>query len=210
MQALEAGRLNTWLQANVRRRLPLLRCLFLWGTVMVWCVLLGWGTARAIASPAVPTTTPPAATSPHLHASTPPVPPAQPLGAVDPVPANLQVGQRLYLQHCATCHVGLPPAVLPSQTWVRLLQSPEHYTVQISPLVEPDLLLVWNYVRAFSRQFPPRERIPFRVRESRFFRALHPRVELPRPTTLTSCITCHPGASRYDYRTLAPEWENAP
>lgn len=132
------------------------------------------------------------------------------VGTIDPVPTNLQTGQRIYLERCATCHVAVPPGLLPRQTWVRLLQTSDHYTTQIQPLTEPDLSLVWGYLRAFSRAYPEGERLEFRLRNSRFFRALHPRVEVPQPVTLNTCATCHLNAARYDFRTLAPEWQNAP
>ncbi|MFM6375071.1 MAG: diheme cytochrome c family protein, partial [Microcystis panniformis] len=40
-------------------------------------------------------------------------------------------------------------------------------------------------------------------------KVLHPRVNLPTPLGHTTCVTCHPNASRYDYQTLTPIWDNA-
>jgi mono/diheme cytochrome c family protein len=45
-------------------------------------------------------------------------------GTVDRIPDRYQLGQQLYLENCATCHIGLPPQVLPTETWRRLLQDP--------------------------------------------------------------------------------------
>ncbi len=161
-----------------------LRSVLLLGVLpLFWSVALGWGIAHA-------------------------APPA--IGTVDPVGDRYQLGQELYLKNCSTCHLAVPPAVFPSQTWAQLLQTPAHYTTQIQPPVDPDLTLIWVYLRDFSRPFPRNEAVPFRVSDSRLFKALHPRVQLPRPLGLSSCATCHPGAARYDFRSLTPEWENAP
>jgi hypothetical protein len=132
------------------------------------------------------------------------------LGTVDVVPDRHQLGQELYLENCATCHIGLPPAVFPSQTWLNLIQDPEHYGVEITPLLDPTRLVVWNYLRFFSRPILLEEAIPYRLTSSRYFKALHPKVELPNPLQMGSCVTCHPAAAQFNYRSLAPEWENAP
>lgn len=133
------------------------------------------------------------------------------MGTVDFVPPEFALGQELYLENCATCHIPIPPQVLPRQTWQQILQDSEHYGTQIEPLMDPSRLLVWNYLRSFSRSMSVvEEGVPFRIERSRFFRALHPRVEFPEPISLNSCQTCHPGASNYNFRSLTPEWENSP
>jgi hypothetical protein len=131
------------------------------------------------------------------------------INTVDPVPAELQLGEELYLKNCSTCHFAVPPAVLPTQTWLQLLQDPNHYGKRIEPPIDPGRLLVWNYLQNFSRPQTADEAIPYRVGASRHFKALHPRVELPQPISLSTCVTCHPGATTYDFRSLTPEWENA-
>ncbi|MGC9525435.1 MAG: cytochrome C [Limnospira sp.] len=130
------------------------------------------------------------------------------IGTVDWVPPQYQLGQELYLENCATCHIPIPPQVLPRQTWQQILQDTDHYGVQIEPLIDPPRLLIWNYLRTFSRSMSVNEeRIPYRIERSRFFRALHPQVEFSQPITLNSCQTCHPGASDYDFRSLGAQWE---
>ncbi len=42
------------------------------------------------------------------------------IGTVDIIPDRYQLGQELYLENCASCHIGIPPAVLPTQTWQRV------------------------------------------------------------------------------------------
>ncbi|MEB3358940.1 MAG: hypothetical protein VKK04_19600 [Synechococcales bacterium] len=132
------------------------------------------------------------------------------LGTVDAVPPPLQLGQELYLENCATCHVGVPPEVLPRQTWEIILQDPAHYGVQIPPLVDPPRLLIWQYIQQFSRSLRVDETTPYRIRNSRFFEVLHPRVEFSAPIRLSSCTTCHPSASIFNYRHLSQDWQNAP
>ncbi|NJO72256.1 MAG: cytochrome C, partial [Oscillatoriales cyanobacterium RM1_1_9] len=67
-------------------------------------------------------------------------------GTVDWIPERYQLGQQLYLENCSSCHVAVPPQTLPTQTWQQLLQDSQHYGVQIQPLVDPQRVLVWNYL----------------------------------------------------------------
>lgn len=136
---------------------------------------------------------------------------AQPneVGTVDPVPERYRLGQELYLENCSSCHIPVPPAVLPTQTWQQLLQDPQHYGVKLPLLVDPPRLIVWNYIRTFSRPTAKEEEIPYRVDDSRYFKALHPKVKLPRPVRVSSCVSCHPSAAEFNFRRLSPEWENS-
>ncbi len=131
-------------------------------------------------------------------------------GTVDRIPERYQLGQQLYLENCATCHIGLPPQVLPTETWRRLLQDPQHYGQTLILRVDPPRLLVWNDQQPYSRPPPTDEELAYRVATSRYFKALHPRVKLPQPANISSCVTCHPGVSQYNFRKLTAEWENAP
>ncbi|TFI52838.1 cytochrome C [Mastigocladus laminosus UU774] len=134
--------------------------------------------------------------------------PTSEIGTVDVVPAQYQLGQELYLENCSSCHLALPPQVLPTQTWKNILQDSQHYGAQIQPLVDPPRILVWRYLSTFSRSIKEEEQIPYRVNNSRVFKALHPQVQLPRPVEINSCVSCHPGANEYNFRRLTPEWEN--
>ncbi|MEM7773895.1 MAG: cytochrome C [Cyanobacteria bacterium P01_A01_bin.37] len=131
-------------------------------------------------------------------------------GTVDEVPSRFEFGQQLYLENCASCHVGVPPEVMPSQTWVDLLDDTQHYGVVIPPIVDPGRLIIWQYLEQFSRPRREDERTPYRIRNSRFFRILHPKVDFSEQVRLTSCVSCHPGAPDFNYRRLTPEWEDAP
>ncbi len=160
--------------------------------LILWSVILGWGLAIA-ATPVA-----------NL------IPSPTTLAQIDPVPERFQVGQQLYLENCSTCHIPVPPAVLPIETWRQLLQDPQHYGRELQLLVDPPRLLVWNYLQIFSRPHAENEEVPYRIANSRYFKALHPRVELPRPLTVTTCVSCHPGAPDFNFRTLTPEWQDAP
>jgi hypothetical protein len=127
------------------------------------------------------------------------------IGTVDVVPPGYKLSQDLYLENCSSCHIALPPAVLPTQTWQQLLQDSQHYGVELPPLVDPTRLLVWNYLRNFSRPQAKEEQTPYRVHDSRYFKALHPQVKLPRPVQISSCVTCHPSATQYNFRRLTPQ-----
>ncbi len=136
--------------------------------------------------------------------------PTSEIGTVDVVPAKYQLAQQLYLENCATCHIGIPPAVLPTDTWKNLLEDSQHYGSQLQPLVDPTRLLVWKYISTFSRPLIKDEDTPYRVNQSRYFNALHPKVKLSRPVQISSCVTCHPSASDYNFRRLTSEWDNSP
>ncbi|GAA6621108.1 cytochrome C [Scytonema sp. NUACC26] len=128
------------------------------------------------------------------------------VGTVDVVPAQHQLGQELYLENCSTCHIALPPAVFPTQTWKNLLEDSQHYGVQLKPLVDPPRILVWRYLSTFSRsQLLEDEQIPYRVGSSRYFKALHPQVKIPKPVQIGSCVTCHPSASDFNFRRLSQD-----
>jgi hypothetical protein len=100
---------------------------------------------------------------------------------------------------------------MPIETWKQLLEKPDkHYGTQLTEMIRLTQLLIWEYLSTFSRPLLPDEPVPFYVEQSRYFKALHPRVELPKPTTTKSCLICHPQAANFDYRTLSPEWEEAP
>lgn len=128
---------------------------------------------------------------------------------VDIVPDNYQLAQELYVQNCSTCHIAIPPQVLSTETWRQLLQDPEHYGQKLKLPTGPQRLLIWNYLQTFSRLQPKTEEVAYRMASSRYFKALHPRVKR-QDFTVSSCVTCHPGASQYNFRQLTPEWENSP
>jgi hypothetical protein len=132
------------------------------------------------------------------------------MGTVDWVSPEYQLGQQLYQENCASCHIAVPPQVLPTQTWQQLLQDTQHYGVTIPELVDPPRLIIWNYLQRYSRPLLPQEEIvPYRVNRSRYFKALHPQVDFPQPVTLEGCVSCHPGAEQNNFRQLTPEWNAA-
>ncbi len=169
--------------------------------LLLWSLCLGWG--LAVASEPRPV---------NLIAQKPVQTDSEttPIKTVDVVPKRYQMGQQLYLENCATCHIGLPPAVMPTQTWQQLLQDSQHYGVEIKPLGGPYLKILWEYMRTYSRPLMAEEEVPYRVYQSRIFKSLHPKVKLPPRLGLSSCISCHPGADKYDFRSLSAEWQNAP
>ncbi|MBE9169960.1 cytochrome C [Pleurocapsales cyanobacterium LEGE 06147] len=123
---------------------------------------------------------------------------------------NYQIGRELYLENCASCHIPIPAEVLPTETWQQILENPQqHYGESLPRMIGLNIRLIWNYLRTFSRPLLPEEPKPEYVTNSRYFKALHPQVDLPQPVTHQSCILCHPGAQQLDYRTLSPEWEGS-
>jgi hypothetical protein len=152
--------------------------------------------------------------APAMAAQTPTVVLAQSapvtIGTVDPVPQSLQLAQETYMARCATCHIGLPPAVLPSESWKNILQDDNHYGVPWTPMRNPDLALAWKYLRTFSRPNNPTEDPPYRVARSEYFKILHPKVKFTEPVKIATCVSCHPSVSSFNFRDLTPQWKDAP
>ncbi|NJL82964.1 MAG: cytochrome C [Chloroflexaceae bacterium] len=120
------------------------------------------------------------------------------------VPERYQLGQEFYLKNCASCHTPIPPEVLPTETWKELLENPQkHFTTSLKPFFGPELVATWTYVRDFSRSLLPNEPSPVNVAQSRYFKALHPKVNFPEPPSHRTCLSCHPGARELDYRKLS-------
>ncbi|CAD5909893.1 diheme cytochrome c [Planktothrix agardhii] len=133
------------------------------------------------------------------------------IGSVDGIQPGSELGHELYLNTCSSCHIAIPPQVFPTQTWQQVIQDPEHYGATLQPLEGPSLLLMWKYLQTYSRPIALKdETIPYRFNRSRYFKALHPRVDLSQPLTVNSCISCHPGVSQFDFRSLTPELQNSP
>jgi len=168
--------------------------------LILFTVLMGIGLAQAIEPKSM------------LKLSQPVTQPAtQPLIQPDPVSDRDKAGQTLYLENCATCHLGIPPAVMPTQTWQALLQDPQHYGINIELPQGTDRRLIWNYIKNASRPIADTsDRVPYRIGDSRYFRALHPKIKFAEKPTLTTCITCHPSAQGFNFRTLTPEAEKSP
>ncbi|MEO1403086.1 MAG: cytochrome C [Cyanobacteria bacterium J06635_1] len=125
---------------------------------------------------------------------------AGPEGAFEPVTPEFQLGQDFYLESCGACHIAVPPAVLPQQTWRVLLTDSDHYGLQLEPLPRFNARLVIDYLSIYSRPRHNQRVLPFRLSESAYFQALHPDVEFPQTPTLTTCISCHPSAEAFNFR----------
>ena len=125
------------------------------------------------------------------------------LGAksVDKARGNFSIGENLYLETCASCHIPIPPAVLPTETWETILENPgNHYGVQIKELVRFNQRIMWQYLQNYSRQLLKNEQKPQYIAQSRYFFALHPQVEFSSPVSNTTCLECHSQARKFEYR----------
>lgn len=125
-----------------------------------------------------------------------------PYGMVDPVEARYEAGYITYIEQCASCHIALPPAVLPAETWQVLITEPAHYGASVLVLSGFEQRLMLSYLQTYSRRTMPRDPVPFRVKDSIYFHALHPGVVLPQPLDLRSCAGCHVGANEQDFSAI--------
>jgi hypothetical protein len=155
--------------------------------IALWSIGLGWGMASALDRP------------------------TSVLKSVDPVPSRFQNGEQEYLENCSSCHIAIPPEVMPTESWKQILENPEdHYGQSLKSMIRITQLLIWDYLNAFSRPLPNREPVPLLIDQSRYFKALHPKVKFSQPVTHKTCIQCHPGVAKYDYRSLTQQWQDAP
>ncbi len=116
---------------------------------------------------------------------------------------NLELSKQLYIENCSSCHVPIPAEVLPTTSWQQILNNPtDHYGQTLPQINRITTRLLWNYLRANSRLLLVGENTPQYVTNSRYFKALHPQVDLPKPSSNQTCISCHPGAKQLDYRSF--------
>ncbi|HIK37672.1 MAG: diheme cytochrome c [Geminocystis sp.] len=121
--------------------------------------------------------------------------------SVDKTSENFKTGESLYLQTCGSCHIAIPPAVLPTETWKTILENPNnHYGTKVVGMNRLTQLLMWQYLLHYSRGLLKDEPEPKFIAQSRYFFALHPQVEFTKPITHSGCIECHPRAKEYYYR----------
>ena len=122
---------------------------------------------------------------------------------------NNSIGTDIYLQNCASCHIPIPAEVLPTESWQDILNNTQnHYGTALPTSVKVNARLLWAYLRTSSRPANPGETLPQYVTNARYLKALHPQVDLPKPTTHQTCQLCHPSAAKLDYRTLSPDFSD--
>lgn len=185
------SKMNSGLRSLFQKISPAFRRLILYGCLALWSMGIAWGAAIAFEPPTL-------VPSNHLIAKE----------LADP----RIIGQETYLENCATCHIPVPVEVLPTEAWKKILETTsKHYGISINPPpLSLSIRLMWDYLRFASRPLRKDEPVPQLIEQSRFFKALHPRVKLPDEVTLKTCIVCHPSAQDFNYRKLSPEWDNAP
>ncbi len=121
---------------------------------------------------------------------------------------NFNLGKQLYLEKCTGCHIPIAPEILPTDIWEKILNNPiNHYGESLPKVNNLTTQLIWNYLRLSSRPSLKGEKTSEYIANSRYLQALHPQIDLPKPTTHQSCTLCHPGAAKLDYRSLSDDWE---
>lgn len=163
-----------------------------------WSMALGIGIARAINHNPIDTN------------SVTSVSAAQDFFLASSIVERYQTAQQLYIDTCSGCHIPVSPSVLPTESWKKILENPTTHYGESLDFIRITQVILWEYLATFSRPLSRNEPVPLYISQARYFKALHPRVDLPKPATLKTCIVCHPGAQQYNYQTLSPEWDNAP
>ncbi|MFM6691778.1 MAG: diheme cytochrome c family protein, partial [Microcystis panniformis] len=93
----------------------------------------------------------------------------------DTVLNRYQIGEQTYLENCATCHIAIPPSILPSQTWKKILENPNsHYGIRLKPIVGITQRLIWDYLSYSSRPLSETTFVPLLIEQSSYVKVLHP------------------------------------
>ena len=108
-----------------------------------------------------------------------------------------------YAQECASCHVALPPAMLPARSWQRVMAGLDrHYGVDAS-LDPATVRLLGDWLQANAgagkrvREEPPQDRITRSAWFERKHRKIDPAVwQLGSVKTAANCAACHAGAEQ--------------
>ncbi len=125
------------------------------------------------------------------------------------VESSADLGREFYIENCGSCHIPIPAEVLPTDTWQKILEQPrDHYGETLPKMVNINVRLIWSYLKSYSRPSLEGETTPEFITNSRYFKALHPLVDLPKPVSYQSCKLCHTGTATLDYRSLTPEWDD--
>jgi Dihaem cytochrome c len=176
---------------------------------LAWSAIGGGLLARLAAAP-VPAPLSSSAPTPNLttpNLTTPNL--TTPYVTTDAVADRYQLGQQLYFENCATCHIGLPPAVMPTETWRDILRDRSHYGATLPLLPDATRKVMGQYLQVFSRsKSPQEEQIPYRLAQSLYFKALHPGVSLTKSGIkpgLNSCEVCHPASRQFNFRQIKSE-----
>ena len=78
---------------------------------------------------------------------------SSPYGMVDPIDERHAVNYATYVEQCSTCHVALPAAVLPMDTWQTLITDPAHYGVTLTNITRFDQQLMLNYLQTANSSY---------------------------------------------------------
>ena len=114
------------------------------------------------------------------------------------------ISQEIYLRNCSSCHIPLPAQILPTESWQKILNSSQnHYGVALPRSVKVSANFIWIYLKQYSRPSVVGETLPTYISNSRYLKALHPNVQLPKPANHNSCQSCHPFAQKLDYFTVS-------
>jgi|GEM_PF-181162 len=207
-------KIDNFLKREVNVEFPFKRGVILLFLLLMGSGILGWGMAGAMATPLqiaqiaqIAQTNAPNPSNPSNAIESPNqrsiLETITNSPTTDIIPKRYEQSLQIYLANCSTCHLAIPAEVLPRQTWQRLLENTnQHYTAQLPLISGVEINLMWNYLGTFAKNASLEDRIPFLVRDSRFFRALHPRIRFSESVKVGTCISCHPRAAEFNFRRL--------
>lgn len=129
------------------------------------------------------------------------------------MPANADDDYRLridklpaYQQECSSCHLAYSPALLPAQSWARVMNNLENHYGTDASLDEATVIEISNWLQVnaaghkAARQQPPEDRIT----KSRWFIHEHDDIRdqvwlRPSIKSAANCAACHTRAEQGDF-----------
>jgi mono/diheme cytochrome c family protein len=108
-----------------------------------------------------------------------------------------------YAQECGSCHVALPPGMLPARSWQRLMAGLDKHYGSDASLDAATLQQLGDWLQANAgtgkrvREEPPQDRIT----RSAWFERKHRKIDaavwrLPSVKSAVNCAACHVGAEQ--------------
>jgi mono/diheme cytochrome c family protein len=109
----------------------------------------------------------------------------------------------IYKQECSACHVAYPPAMLPAESWRRILGNLSNHFGTNASLDSASVAEITRYLAAYANRgqsAPPDDRIT----RSEWFVREHDEVrsaywKLPAVKSASNCIACHTQAEKGNF-----------
>jgi hypothetical protein len=104
-------------------------------------------------------------------------------------------------EECGSCHIAYPPALLPADSWRRIMASLDDHFGTDASLDAPRAQAIESFLVANARRSRGSASAPLRITETAWFRGEHREIPAarwrsPEVRTASNCGACHAGAAQ--------------